>query len=381
MTVSSSPDSSSPFPNRCSQCGAEKDAGELVCPQCGAGLKEQAERKLKAETMKEHKSPPIDVPVHASGSVRRLYIRGKMQRKAIAPRWFPPWLARFLLLANVRPEPPSARRVAVRALVLAAVGARANMALHRVDSPISVAGYAQPFEWLCSLGVAAELESPEHAFMQQSDGGLDDRSLTSAGGRIEGAATLLWALCRFALPAYDTPVDPLDSVLECVGFGKPKVARELHDSAKLRSSLEIDRFASHATIISWRLRQFSLQPGPMDLVAFLQAFSSFKETWPSATSPSPRRNPIWCNASTARLSSGTSQPTGCKETIWFIRKWIQQLCCRPVEESHRYVCLQPVHKPNIRRAISRIKKASEHERQFLLRRRLNPSWWSAPDCR
>jgi hypothetical protein len=162
---------------------------------------------------------------------------------------------------------------------LAAVVARANQEGHRAETQLREAGRDQRLSWLKAQGVAAELEPPERALLKKPFGSVDEKITATAAWRGEGLAVLAWALKRFTLPAYDVAVFPPDPVLESIGFGNQAVARELLDSGALRPSPELDRFASHATVVSWRLRQFTIQPGPMDLVAFLRAFGSFKEAW------------------------------------------------------------------------------------------------------
>ena len=46
-----------------------------------------------------------------------------------------------------------------------------------------------------------------------------------------------------------------------------------------RPAAEIDRFASHVTVVGWRLRQFGIVPTPMDYVGYLRQHGSFTETW------------------------------------------------------------------------------------------------------
>lgn len=106
-----------------------------------------------------------------------------------------------------------------------------------------------------------------------------DNVVIAAAGRSEGLAVLAWALQRFDLPDYDVPTYPSELAQQSIGFGNQEVARSFLDSAALRPTSEIDRFATHATVVGWRLRQFAIQPGPMDLVAFLRRFSTFQETW------------------------------------------------------------------------------------------------------
>jgi hypothetical protein len=164
-------------------------------------------------------------------------------------------------------------------MVLAGVVWRASveMQLQDIRNPDELRDYF--FAWLHGLGIAGELEPQERAFLQKPFGRVDEKLVAQSAWRSEGLAVLAWALKRFALPAYDIAVFVPDPAQESVGFGNRDVARELLDTGALRPSSEIDRFASHMTMVSWRLRQFGMQPTPMDFVGYLRSFASFKESW------------------------------------------------------------------------------------------------------
>ena len=116
---------------RCSECDAEMDAYESVCPQCGHGLAQVAERKRQDEAAKPKRTPTIDLADLAgkwegmSPPARRAAMRARMlgtDRGLIAR------LAKLLGMTS-RPKPPVARRVAARMLVLAGIvgrGSRSN---------------------------------------------------------------------------------------------------------------------------------------------------------------------------------------------------------------------------------------------------------------
>jgi hypothetical protein len=254
------------------------DEGESVCPQCGAGLKEYAERKRAAQRAKSAKTPAIALPDLASPSARRLYLCGKLQRKSVAPRWFPPWLSRFLLLTNVRPEPPSARRVMARALALAAIAARADLERHDPGRPAHELLPAKVVDSL-TRKIVSELEPKERAFLASTRGAVAGSDSASASWRAEGAGVLFWALGLWSLPDYDVTVD-VDALLEkALELGDRSKMSDVFAGTGLRPTEEINSFATHTTIVSWRLRQYLMQPGSMDLLAFLRAFSAFKESW------------------------------------------------------------------------------------------------------
>ena len=258
----------------CSQCGAGMDAAETVCPQCGHGLEDYAARKRRAQIERREKSPTISLPDLSSPAARRRYLRAKISNKAIAPMWFPHWLARFLLLGHVHPEPPLARKVAARALVLAAVAARGDLERQHDQTD-----WHLPLAWLKGVGGAAALEARERTFLKSAAGRAEEKVVAAASWRREGLAVLAWALERFELPAYDSPVVPPDAAHLSVGFQDPLIARALLTRGELRPRGEIDRLAAQLTVVSWRFQQFAIMPGPMDLVAHLRGLSTFKDTW------------------------------------------------------------------------------------------------------
>jgi hypothetical protein len=254
------------------------DADEVVCPQCGHGLKEQAARR--AEAARKNPTPRIDM-THLGGKWERMSPAAR--RRAIRTRTLGPnrsiftRLAGFLGLGRAQ-KPPRARRVAARALALAGFVARAVL-----DSPGAVlstpaAPGAGPVEWLEAAGAAGELEPAERAFLRLPTGRAGRQAVDEALWRVEGLAVLAWALNRFEVPAHDEPVD-IRSVLASVAQGDPDAARNLLRSSALRATSEIDRYATHATLITWRLRTFRLYPGPLDFLEQLRRQPAFKESW------------------------------------------------------------------------------------------------------
>jgi len=187
------------------------------------------------------------------------------------------WIAKMLGFAW-KPAPPSPQRAAARAIVLAAVQARTFVEQHLEQLTNPEKTRADLLAMLQSLGIAGELERPERDFLKTRIGRADKALVANASWRVEGLAVLAWALNRFTLPPYDEAVVPIP-VQDSVGFANPDLARELLASGGFRPSSEMDRFAIHATLVTWRLRTFRMYPGPWDFVGHLRKQSSFKETW------------------------------------------------------------------------------------------------------
>jgi hypothetical protein len=257
------------------------DADELVCPQCGHGINVQRQRR--EESTARTQAPAIDMSdlTRQWASMRPAARRRAMRARILGTdRTLFARLARLLGRAP-RPTPPSARRVAARALVLATVVRRAYLEMNLKDTPADSWNPQREHlcAWLRDLGIAGELEPQERDFLQAPCGQVDQQLVTNAACRGEGLAVLAWALNRFGLPAYDEEAFPPDPAQESIGFGNLQLAREALNSGILRPATEIERFAIHATVVTWRLRTFRLYPGPWDLVGYLRSQPSFREPW------------------------------------------------------------------------------------------------------
>ena len=261
---------------RCVQCDAEMDATEVVCPQCGHGLKEQSQRRAAAPPPTIDMSDLTEAWPTMTPVARRQAIRARVLGSDRG------LLARFKKALGIGgpPAPPSARRVAARAMALAAVVWRAHFEVDLPDQPAaSLKGQCDYVSnWLRGLGIASELEPTEYKFLQAPPGAIDHRLVLEAAWRCEGLAVLAWALGRFELPSYDEVVGP-EPAQASVGFGHVEVAREILDAASLRPRAEIDRYATWATLVSWRIRTYRLAPLAWDLAAQLRGQASFNDSW------------------------------------------------------------------------------------------------------
>jgi hypothetical protein len=160
--------------------------------------------------------------------------------------------------------PPSARRVARRALVLAAVAQRA----FEEYTPAEVSPEPGPalVRWLESRGVAPELERAERRLVEAPRGTLAQRQVVEGSWRSEGLAVLAWALGVGELPAHDETVAAgvLMRRLGLLGEGTPAVLT----SPTLRPLEELQRMERRLFVLHWRLRDFGLKPRAMDFAEF-----------------------------------------------------------------------------------------------------------------
>lgn len=104
------------------------------------------------------------------------------------------------------PVDPSAARVRGRLIALLAIAARA---LTEYDGRDMEEARDAISRWVRSVGMSAELEPHEQAFLTRPAGELDDAELVYGSWQVEGAAVLAWALELLEeLPDYDQAVDP-----------------------------------------------------------------------------------------------------------------------------------------------------------------------------
>ena len=163
--------------------------------------------------------------------------------------------------------PPTAERVARRAMVLAAVTARALLEQEDPTEPSIEERRDMLLDWINQLGIGDELEPDEWKVLQRRCGTLDQQSLIDATWRFEGLAVLAWALNLIDLPPHDELIVP-DEVLPAVGFLDLEESRQILNQPQLREPAELETMNSRLLGIHWRLRDFSIRPEPCDFVEF-----------------------------------------------------------------------------------------------------------------
>jgi Domain of unknown function (DUF4272) len=151
--------------------------------------------------------------------------------------------------------PPSAERVAARALVLSAIVCRAAIEGDAGNSK------AEEFRtsvlnWIRDTGLVEEAESDEIALLERKLGGLSDRQRIDSSWRGEGLIILAWALGSYDLPAYEKRSDPYP-IVQTLGFREERSNSALF-APRLRSPDEIGALADTLFSLHWRLRQYSL---------------------------------------------------------------------------------------------------------------------------
>jgi hypothetical protein len=168
--------------------------------------------------------------------------------------------------------PPSATRVARRAVALMAVTARAlierEVKLGRAPADQAAELRARLLDWAGGLDIDDEFELEEREVLEAAPGQLPDRRFSDSMWRIEGLEVLGWALGRSNLPRYDA-LSNFDDVWNALGFLDSARVAEVLSTASLRPREELEAFRAAMLGYHWRLRQFKyVKPDPIDFRAF-----------------------------------------------------------------------------------------------------------------
>lgn len=161
--------------------------------------------------------------------------------------------------------PPSADRVARRALVVSAIICRSGIE-GDAGNPEAEAFRESIISWMTRLGLDAEAEPEEIALLRTPLGKLSKKLAIDSSWKAEGLGVLAWALGKYELPNYETQVAGPE-IADTLGFMEERGSTVLH-SPKLRSPQEIEELAGQFFSLHWRLRQFSIDGNPMGFQEF-----------------------------------------------------------------------------------------------------------------
>jgi hypothetical protein len=163
-------------------------------------------------------------------------------------------------------NPPTAQRVARRALALTAVTARAILEQDAANAE-APRTYRDLLAWVRDLGIDDEFEPDEWAILQRPLARLDQRGQINSTWRLEGLVVLAWALGRFEIPPHDQLVE-LNPLWRSLGLLDGEAARALLAQPTLRSREEIGALRNRLFALHWRLRNFHIDPGVMDFAEY-----------------------------------------------------------------------------------------------------------------
>ncbi len=171
-------------------------------------------------------------------------------------------------MSNKKLTPPSAARVAKRAMVLAALVCRGFI---EVESPGEVEELrASLLPWIDLVGARNEMEQHELVALTAPLGGLDTQAQINLAWAVEGLAVLTWAMKRYELHPDDTLAEP-QSVTGTLIF-LHESAKALVDEPTLREEGELQAMQDACYKKHCHLKEFASNPLNVDKVAE-QAFS------------------------------------------------------------------------------------------------------------
>ncbi len=162
--------------------------------------------------------------------------------------------------------PPSAERVARRALALTAVTARAILE-QDAENQEATTTYRDLLTWVRDIRIDDEFEPDETEVLQRPLGRLEPGQQIHATWRLEGLVVLAWALSRSDIPPHDALVS-LNSLWQSLGLLDAQAAVKLLAEPTLRPRAEIGTLRNRLFALHWRLRNFHLNPDVMDFAEF-----------------------------------------------------------------------------------------------------------------
>ena len=166
---------------------------------------------------------------------------------------------------DIELNPPSAKRVAQRALVLASLACRGAI------EPDAGNQQAEQFrtkvvDWLKQCGAESEVEPKESDILSSSLGKLSAEQHSTATWQAEGLAILAWALKRAELPDYEEYSDA-KALADSLGWLADDGVK-LVQSAELRTATEIKSLADKLFALDWRLADHQLNKRPLNFEEF-----------------------------------------------------------------------------------------------------------------
>jgi hypothetical protein len=157
---------------------------------------------------------------------------------------------------NDAANPPTAQRVARRALALTAVTARAMLEQESASSE-TLGTYQDLLGWVNDIEIGEELESDEWEILQRPPNRLESSMQINSTWRLEGLVVLAWALSRFDIPPHDELVK-VNPLWQSLGLFDVKASEALLANAVLRPREEIESLRRRLFAIHWRLRNYYL---------------------------------------------------------------------------------------------------------------------------
>ncbi len=168
-------------------------------------------------------------------------------------------------------QPPSAEKVARRALTLAVVSCRAFVEGDKLHPDWAADLARDSRQWLSDIGLDDELTDWERRVLDTPFGQVSDLERIDATWLSEAVTVFAWALGKRPEPEIEEQCDPaVESGL--LGFLGPLEETTLHQPT-LRSAEELAAYNEFTYAVHWRLRDYQLKQQPYDFRTLA------RETW------------------------------------------------------------------------------------------------------
>ena len=165
-------------------------------------------------------------------------------------------------------NPPSAKRVAERALVLASIACRGAIEQDS-GNPQAEQFRAKVVEWLGQCGAGAEAEPEQREVLSKPLGKLSREQHATATWQAEGLVVLAWALQRAELLDYEGIADA-KSLADKLGWLTDEAAK-VRQFAQLRPVTDIQALADRLFALDWRLADYQLKKTPLNFEEFAKS--------------------------------------------------------------------------------------------------------------
>jgi hypothetical protein len=154
------------------------------------------------------------------------------------------------------PPPPTAEKVARRAIVLSVVSCRGIVEEDRENLKGGADLAKRSYLWLRAIDLEAEMSNWERRVLASPFGSLGDRDRINATWLSEAVTVLAWSLGRMELPGFEEQRDPASSA-NSLGFLQPTDSTVLRQP-QLRPLEDLQEYNGFIYNMHWRVRDFSL---------------------------------------------------------------------------------------------------------------------------
>src|SRR5262245_14045107 len=165
---------------------------------------------------------------------------------------------------EIEMNPPSVKRVADRALILASLCCRGGIE-QDAGNPEAEGFRQHVCEWLKQCGAESEAEPGERAILQAPLGKLSREEHAAASWQAEGLVVLAWALNRAELLDYEAVADA-KALADSLGWLTDDVSGLR--ASRLRLVSELRDVADRLFALDWRQADYQLNKKPLNFQEF-----------------------------------------------------------------------------------------------------------------